>query len=66
MRQEPWAGEELLVDFPSVRLPIYDQRTGEMSVRARCSSPFSEPRTTCIPRRSPRSLIFSGVVASRT
>lgn len=34
MRQEHRAGEKLFVDFPGARLPIYDRRSGQVSVEA--------------------------------
>jgi transposase len=34
MRQEHKAGEKLFVDFPGSRIPIYDEKTGEMSFEA--------------------------------
>jgi transposase len=34
MRQEHKAGEKLFVDFPGDRLPIYDERTGEIDFEA--------------------------------
>ncbi len=34
MRQAHRAGEKLFVDFPGDTIPVYDQRTGEVSLRA--------------------------------
>ncbi len=34
MRQEHKAGEKLFVDFPGRRIPIYDERTGEVAFQA--------------------------------
>ena len=34
MRQEHRAGEKLFVDFPGQTIPIYDQRTGEVTLNA--------------------------------
>jgi transposase len=34
MRQEHKAGEKLFVDFPGRRIPIYDERTGELALEA--------------------------------
>ena len=34
MRQEHKAGEKLFVDFPGRRIPIYDERTGEVAFEA--------------------------------
>ncbi len=34
MRQEHKAGEKLFVDFPGHRIPIYDERTGELAFEA--------------------------------
>jgi transposase len=34
MRQEHRAGEKLFVDFPGQTIPIYDRKTGEVTLQA--------------------------------
>jgi len=53
MRQEHRAGEKLFVDFPGQTIPIYDRKTGEVTLQAELSSPSPGRRTTSTPRPSP-------------
>jgi len=53
MRQEHRAGEKALRRLPGQTIPIYDRKTGEVTLQAERSSPSPGRRTTSTPRPSP-------------